>query len=1183
MRFLLRWISPLRWSRTSRSAAWLGAAMFSIGLSVSPGPAHGAEVDAGNNQDGQSITAEQRDFFENRIRPIFAETCQVCHSSDVDEPKGNLRLDSRAGWMQGGDRGPVIVPAQPDQSLLIEAVRYANTDLQMPPDGKLAEDDIASLVKWIEMGAPDPRSPVAKAAAQPAFDLQQRRAQHWAWQPVREVAPPPVADVKWPSHDLDRFVLAKLEHADLSPAPPADRLTWIRRVTFDLIGLPPQQDEIDTFLADNSRAAYEHVVDRLLRSAHYGEHWGQHWLDLVRYAETRGHEQDYVIPEAYRFRDYVIYALNEDVPYDQFVVEHIAGDLVPSPRRHSQDRTNQSMQGTGFWHLHEQTHSPVDIRGDEADRMHNQIDVFSRAFLGLSVGCARCHDHKFDAISTRDYYSMFGYLQSSSYRLTDVSDPILQRDLFEQLTNLNRQYSSDLVEQFTAMRAAQLASFPDYLLASAALIQAGEPLDASQEKPKDGEAPAARASENVAKLATDRKLDTALLWHLVRHVKSSAADNVRDPLHLIARVLSDDSPFAEALPRAQTEARESLNQSRAKLAERRTNLRVIKSIKDGERNYKPVSRDWDEIDIIEDFDFAGDVAGRWITDGFRFGFGPGQPGEVLFGENVTRPLKRFLDAAAAEVVSNRFTGFVRTRTFEVTGDRLWYRFRGKADVFLAVDSHRVVNGPLHAVVRQQLKGSNDQWQWFAHNVRDYIGHRVHVEFSPQDGFAVERILFAAEEPPIDEPFSAVARQLASSEDVGESLEAIAQYTTAALIEAMRVETRDIPTMNWLLHHDVLFASDESRQAFAETAEAYFAKRNAIEGQIPSPVHALALLDGDGEDEPVHIRGNHRNLSAEKVPRRVLTALRDDDVSGPQQGSGRLHLARELVNRDNPLVSRVFVNRVWHHLFGRGLVETVDDFGVMGKPPSHPELLDYLAVQFVDNGWSIKQILRDVVLSSSYRMSSYPIPASNEVDSANLLFHRMPVRRLPAESIRDHILTVSGRLDRRMFGKSTMVHITPFMRSNRSPKDSGPLDGDGRRSIYTEVRRNHLSAMLIAFDKPAPFMAIGKRSVSNSPAQSLILLNDPFVHQQAEIWAKHLLAILSDDTERVQHAYVTAFTRQPSDVERSAALEFLKLQRRAYLTTIVESTDENTDEQVDRDAWSDLCHTLMNVKEFIHIN
>lgn len=1118
------------------------------------------------------VPQEQIQFFENQVRPLLVERCYECHSADADEPEGGLRLDSLPGWQRGGDSGQVVVPGNPDESKLIEAVSYRNVDLQMPPDEKLSDDQITLLVKWVELGAPDPRTaePVADVPEKTIFDLASRRAEHWCWQPLARTMPP-TEDGDWSRKDSDRYLLARMIEAGLSPAPAADKRTFIRRATFDLIGLPPTPTEVHAFLADHSAQAYEKLIDRLLESPHFGEHWGQHWLDLMRFAETRGHEQDYAIPAAFRYRDYVIQAFNEDIPYNQFVVEHVAGDLLEQPRVHPIDRTNQSIQGTGFWHLHEASHSPVDIQGDEAARNQNQIDVFSRAFLGLSMGCARCHDHKFDAISTRDYYAMYGYLQSSSFYLADISDPARRAEIATKIDALNERHEAILRPLIANQVRKQTARLSNYLSAA---IQFHESVS-------DEEVAAERIPESLCDFAKTEQLNSHTLWNLIQHLRR-AQDHLDDPLHVWARLMVDPHTSVRHISALLWQINENRKAQQTGIRAGWRDLKVIKSIKEGERNYQPIERAWTKADVIEDF--SNPEYPHWITGGYRFGRRPAAPGDLLLGRDVARPVLRLLDqyAAVGDRTSTRQHGMLRTRTFEITADTIWYRFRGKGDLFLAVDSHRVVNGPLHGVVRQKLEGDANRWQWKSQKVRDYIGHRVHAEFTPGEEFAIERVLFAGSAPPNDNP---LLDELVASHDDSQTkevaLQSLADRTVATFNAAAdklrenKTTAGDAALLNWYLSHAGLFEPIEQPELAAAVAK-YSRKMASLEKQIPKPIRALTLLDGSGENEPVHIRGNHRNPSNDRVPRRILTALGGDQQPPAKRGSGRLDLAMRLVDPQNPLISRVYVNRIWYHLFGRGIVETVDDFGVMGKEPTHPELLDHLALKFMEKGWSTKSLIRDLMLSSAYRMSSYPVAEHDAADPTNAYLHRMRVRRLPAEAIRDHLLAVSGRLHPRMFGKSTMVHISPFMRGNRSPAGSGPLDGDGRRSIYTEVRRNHLAAFLVTFDKPVPFMAIGKRSVSNSPAQSLILLNDPLVHEQADLWAGRLLSEQEmDDYERLSLAYELAFARLPTDVESKLAMAFLEQQ-----DTIYEKANEN---EPRRAAWRDLCHTLINVKEFIHIN
>jgi mono/diheme cytochrome c family protein len=408
--------------RDRRAGAWRTAIAFCLWIGTL------ATIDTRASDPDAPPDPSATAFFESAVRPILVEHCHSCHGPA--KAKAGLRLDSRAAVLAGGESGPAIVLGMPGESLLIDAINYGELH-QMPPKSKLEDAEIAALTRWVAIGAPwpepvtSPKGPKPDATpgtATAAFDLQ-ARARHWSFQPLRVTPLPDVTDTAWPRTPIDRFILRALETRGLQPAPEADRRTWLRRVTFDLTGLPPTHAEIAAFLADRTPAAHENVVERLLASPRYGERWARHWLDLVGFAETSGHEFDYDIPDAFRYRDYIIRALNADLPYDQLVVEHIAGDLLESPRMHPTEGFNESVLGTGFFFLGEGTHSPVDLRDDEAARIDHQIDVLAKTFLGLTVACARCHDHKFDPITTADYYALSGYLKSARHQHAFIDPP----------------------------------------------------------------------------------------------------------------------------------------------------------------------------------------------------------------------------------------------------------------------------------------------------------------------------------------------------------------------------------------------------------------------------------------------------------------------------------------------------------------------------------------------------------------------------------------------------------------------------------------------------------------------------------------------------------------------------------------------------------------------------------------
>jgi len=380
-----------------------------------------------NSRPEGAITTEQTEFFEVEIRPLLADNCFQCHSSRIETPFGGLRLDSREGLLTGGDSGPAIVPGDPFNSSLVQ--RIQGRPVLMPPTGALDPPAVASLIEWVEMGAPWPERLVESVNGTPdpsePFDLEKRRRAHWAWQPVEFSEPPAVRNDAWPREAVDRFIFAALEEAGLEPASPADRHTLIRRLSFDLLGLPPTLAEVAQFVSDTAPTAYADVVDRYLASPRFGERWARHWMDLFRYSESHGSEGDPDIPFAWRYRDYLIRAFNSDVPYDQLIREHLAGDLLPTPRLNLEDRLNESIIGTAHFRLVEHGYQPVDPWEDRVKWADNQVDVVSKAFLGLTVSCARCHDHKFDAISQKDYYSTFGTLYGARPTQRAIDDPAL--------------------------------------------------------------------------------------------------------------------------------------------------------------------------------------------------------------------------------------------------------------------------------------------------------------------------------------------------------------------------------------------------------------------------------------------------------------------------------------------------------------------------------------------------------------------------------------------------------------------------------------------------------------------------------------------------------------------------------------------------------------------------------------
>ncbi len=737
------------------------------------------------------------DFFEKKIRPVLIERCLSCHSVAAGKHKGGLLLDSRAAILKGGDSGPAAVPGDVEKSALLRAVRYTE-EFKMPPKGKLPEPAIADLAEWVRRGLPWPDHAATATAPSASKPVEIP----WSFRPLRKPEP------GW---TIDRFIDERLKERGFTPAPPAERSDLLRRVTFDVIGLPPTVEELEAFLADSSPGAFERVVDRLLASVHFGERWARHWMDVVRYADSNGFGADYTLDEAWRYRDYLIESFNRDKPYDEFVREQIAGDLLPTP----------VPVATGFLILGPKELAEYDKEKLRMDVVDEQLNTVGQAFLGLTLGCARCHDHKFDPVTTRDYYALAGIFRSTrTIPPGNISGPI-----------------------------------------SGWNVRLMDP-----------------TPENVKALAD---------W------KSQAA------------------------------------KARAKLVQVR-------------------------------------------------------------------------DRKSSAAEARALEGAIASTTDENERQRL----------------------------------------------RDMLAKKKSAV------------------PP---------------------------------------------------------APEEERRLEAEMVRALM---------HPKPDQMLAVEDEKAPtDLRIHIRGDVHNLGA-PVPRGFLQAI---PLGSPvnSRRSGRLELADWITHPDHPLPSRVWVNRIWHHLLGEGIVRTVDNFGVRGEPPSHPELLDYLAGRLRETRGSLKQLVREIVLSETYRRAA----RGGSTDPENRLLGRRDRRRLDAESLRDAMLSISGELDPARNG-STMTYTGRLF----IPYESSalPVDPWRRRAVYLPIYRGAaLPDVLEVFDGAPPGMVTGRRASTTVPTQALFLLNSPFVLDRARAVADSLTRRADlDDPGRLALLYRKLFSREPTDRETRRARSFL---------------------------------------------
>ncbi|MEL7500547.1 MAG: DUF1549 domain-containing protein [Planctomycetota bacterium] len=806
----------------------------------------------------EKLTQKQLDFFEKKIRPVLVDKCYSCHSKDSKSVKGGLILDSRDAIRAGGESGHAVVPGEIENSLLIEAIRYDS--FEMPPKEQLPESVISDFEKWVRMGAPDPRE--GPTLVKREIDFEEGK-KHWSFQPLKISDAPSVKNQSWPRSDIDRYVLAKLESSSLKPVPDADRRTLARRLYFDLIGLPPTPEQLQTFLDDESPSAVEDLVDQLLDSPQFGERWGRHWLDVVRYAESNGRERNFVYPNAWRYRDYVIAAFNSNKPFDTFIREQIAGDLAEDP-------TNEQLIATGFLAIGPKLLNEGNKNAFKMDLVDEQIDVTTRAFMGLTVSCARCHDHKFDPIPTAEYYSMAGI-----FRSTDT--------LYGTQRQQGNRQSSPLVE-----------------------------LKTDQDKLKN-----------------------------LRQQKQKRLDDIDGQIAANKKRISDQQKQSKSL---------------------------------SSRKNKDKSKQ--------------------------------------------------------------------------------------------VDKKAVAN------LRQAINKSRNR---------------------------------------------------------------IKQLTQ---------------------------------------------QRKQVEQQQPSEL-AMGVRDGKVSDSPVYIRGE---VSSPKgtAPRGLLTIL-DPELQQPvltTEQSGRRELAEWIVDTENPMTSRVIVNRIWRHIFGVGLVRTVDNFGTTGEMPSHPVLLDHLADEFMNDGWSVKSMIKKLVMSRTYQLSSNHHAENYEADPDNRMYWRHSPKRIDAEALRDAILVASGKLN---VSPPSGSPVSALKGEYGRQVKVGQLIKDHRhRSVYLPIIRNDVPEALKLFDFAEPSILVGDRPVTTVPTQALFFLNSEFVTEQSDALVANLLIEQdgpTDDIGRVSVAYQSVLSRKPTLDEIERATNFIERMQ----DELVQQRDDISEEVATEHAWSGFVQALFGTAEFRYVD
>jgi len=1144
------------------SSLWFGAGAGSLALLglLSVSPSAGGQA-AGKPAPDAADTA----FFETKVRPVLIEQCAACHGEK--QQAGGLRLDTAEGLAKGASSGAVVVAGDVEKSALLRAIHY-DGKIKMPPTGKLTGEQIAALTEWVRRGAKWPATKILPAGTSTSGGFTAAQRKFWSFQPVKRSAVPAVKNMGWVKNPIDAFILAKLEAKGLKPAPPADKRTLIRRVTFDLTGLPPTPAEVQAFLADKSPDAYVKLVDRLLASPRYGERWGRHWLDVVRYADSadsRGLGTEGDFSEAWRYRDWIVEALNRDLPYDQFIINQIAGDLLPpeetphgaGTKLAALDPASRGMNipgtiATGMLALGNWGNGDADKDKILTDIADDQVDVVSRGFMGLTVACARCHDHKFDPIATKDYYGLAGIFFSSHILpkltpkgagenflripLETKADADRRAEYTKQTAELEARIKSESTAQYAAYVRSMLPETSRYVVA--AWSYAHRP-----------EAQAARTladfaqAEKLQEIPLRNWLDTLGLNTDYRLMTTPVRDALNTPGVYVWRGVPDCPNLTV----------NTTDQPHMLL----TFLLPPKSV-----SVHPGPNDGVAVEWVSPIAGTVQVTGKAVDADPACGNGVGwavthrqasgtvelTSGSFLNGgkqdfkegktpQNLNTIAVKPGDHLQLLVLPNgEYSCDTTTVDFVITqkdGPHAWN---------LTTD---LTEEPLRANPRADRYGNPGVWRF-----TDMAGSRRPTG-TPNPAIAAWR---AAVTPASDT--ATVEKAAQEFANAFKATDASSPFAPASEAEESLLPAESRAALNGLRAQLAMMRrSPPPPIAFANGVQ---------EGGVPESPHA------GFHDVQVHIRGRYDRLG-DMVPRHFPTILTGEVPAPKMQGSGRLELAEWIASPSHPLTGRVFVNRVWQYHFGDGIVRTPSNFGFLGERPTHPELLDWLASEFVapvkgDNpyacGWSMKRLHRLMMLSNSYQQSSDPAPLTLKADPDNRLFGHMNRHRLEAEAVRDNVLAVSGNLDTTMGGVAT--------------RDIN----SGRRTLYLMTIRSDRSGYGPLFDAADANVSVERRTVSTVAPQALFLLNNPFLLSQTHLLAQSLAKAEPESASaRIQAAYQRLYGRPANSQEVEIGLAFLA---RAAKETPTAGSVKSIAEG-DLRPWEEYCQLLLCANEFLYID
>jgi hypothetical protein len=983
----------------------------------------------------QEITSEQAEFFEKKIRPVLAESCYECHNS-VHKKKGKLALDWRAPILES----KVIVPGKPEESPLIKAIRHLDDYEPMPDKApKLANIIIKNFEDWIRMGAPDPRHrkpSKEELASEVDWDaVRDKRAEWWSFQPVKKTAAPKADDGAWNEAAIDRFIYAGLQAKGLEPQREASPGVLVRRLHLILTGLPPRPDVVVAYVKDPSERAYAKLVDDLMASQQYGERWGRYWLDWFRYAESYGSEGDPNVPYATQYRDYVVRALNDDVPYDQLLREAVAGDLLENPRINEEKGLNESAIGPAHLRMVPHGFGVTDTYDEQVTFTDNAVDVLSKAMLGLTISCARCHNHKFDPISQKDFYKFYGIMVSSRPAIINVDSPKLQ--ILHQ-------------KELGTLKATLRAGFA---------AQWMEELESAMEKLESAKLGTIAETDPLGGFAKLQGLDPAAL----RSELEAMRTRYREGLAHNERVKAKATFYAD-------------------LREQATYDQWYKS---GNGLSAKVS-----------------VAGSFVV--------APEGGKVFTGI--------YPAGVYSHMISDKHSATLSSPFHLAKGARNSIRAMGSGSIArFTLRSYPLSHGGLHPAARLKPKAGwvnlNKYKYWNGekgyYNLNTGPDSTYRGGGNPRSWFGVFEV-YAGDDSlrELGAPMVALPGRLETITD----RKLLLEFYRSALVEALkgwrdgRVSDAQAQLLNAFVSRGFLASEVGKLPADLKTVVETYRK---LEAEIRNPARAPGVMEGEPWDQPLLTRGNYK-LEEEPVERGFLEVFEGTTYS--KKSSGRRELAEDLVSERNTLSNRVIVNRLWHHTFGRGLVASADNFGRLGKEPSHPELLDYLASDFRENDWSMKRTVRQLVLSRTFRSESLEPAANAGKDSANVQLAYYPPRRLDAEAILDTIR---------------------FVAANKV----------GQRAIYKGQKRNGLDPFLSAFNYPIPTTTVGVRNVTNVPAQALMLMNGETTRRAAQEWSNRIRGMteLKTDEDRINDFFMQAYSRSATPAEIEACLSYLQSQ------------------------------------------